>query len=107
MAHQVPGAYATFQASFPEVYAAYEQLGSAVHAQGPLDDATRSLIKLALAIGVGSEGAVHSHTRKCLQAGHGAAAIRQVVLLAIPTTGFPAAMAALSWVNDILDGGAA
>ncbi len=107
MAHHVPGTYATFQTTFPDVFAAYEQLGAAVHAQGPLDDAARSLIKLALAIGVGSEGAVHSHTRKCLEAGHGADAIRQVVLLAIPTTGFPAAMAALSWVNDILDGDAA
>ena len=107
MAHPIPGTYATFQTTFPDVFAAYEQLGTAVHAQGPLDDAARSLIKLALAIGVGSEGAVHSHTRKCLEAGHGAEAIRQVVLLAIPTTGFPAAMAALSWVNDILDGDAA
>lgn len=103
MAHQVPVGYAAFQASYPEVYAAYEQLGIAVHAQGPLDEGTRALIKLALAIGVGAEGAVHSHTRKCLDAGRSADAIRQVVLLAIPTAGFPAAMAALSWVNDILD----
>ena len=103
MSHQVPVSYAAFQAAYPHVYAAYEQLGIAVHAQGPLDDETRALIKLALAIGVGAEGAVHSHTRKCLEAGHSADAIRQVVLLAIPTAGFPAAMAALSWVNDILD----
>jgi 4-carboxymuconolactone decarboxylase len=103
MAHQVPVTYAAFQATYPEVYAAYEQLGVAVHAQGPLDAGTRALVKLALAIGVGAEGAVHSHTRKCLEAGHSAEAIRQVVLLAIPTAGFPAAMAALSWVNDILD----
>jgi alkylhydroperoxidase/carboxymuconolactone decarboxylase family protein YurZ len=73
-----------------------------VHNQGPLDEAARSLVKLALAIGSGAEGAVHSHTRKCLAAGHSADAIRQVVLLAIPTVGFPTAMAALSWVNDIL-----
>ena len=103
MSHQVPVSYAAFQAAYPDVYAAYEQLGIAVHAQGPLDEGTRVLIKLALAIGVGAEGAVHSHTRKCLEAGHSADAIRQVVLLAIPTAGFPAAMAALSWVNDILD----
>ena len=29
--------------------------------------------------------------------------IRQVVLLAITTLGFPAAMAAYSWVNDMLE----
>lgn len=103
MAHNVPPSYVAFQTTYPDVYAAYEQLGAAVHAQGPLDEWTRALVKLALAIGIGAEGAVHSHTRKCLAAGHSADAIRQVALLAIPTTGYPAAMAALSWVNDILD----
>jgi hypothetical protein len=29
--------------------------------------------------------------------------MRQVVLLAIPTIGFPAAMAAMSWVEDLLE----
>ena len=103
MAKQLPVSYAAFQATYPDVYTAYEQLGTAVHNQGPLDEATRALVKLALAVGVGAEGAVHSHTRKCLDAGHSGEAIRQVVLLAIPTAGFPAAMAALSWVNDILN----
>jgi alkylhydroperoxidase/carboxymuconolactone decarboxylase family protein YurZ len=103
MPDNVPASYAAFQEHYPDVHAAYEQLGAAVHAQGPLDDGTRALVKLALAIGLGAEGAVHSHTRKCLEAGHSAAAIRQVVLLALPTIGFPATMAALSWVNDILD----
>ena len=103
LAPALPVSYAAFQQEYPAVYAAYEQLGMAVHAQGPLDPATRSLIKLALAVGIGAEGAVHAHTRKCLDAGHSPEAIRQVVLLAIPTVGFPAAMAALSWVNDILD----
>lgn len=102
MAHELPPSYAGFQEDYPAVFAAYEQLGLAVHAAGPLDGGTRALIKLALAVGVGAEGAVHAHTRKCLAAGHSAEAIRQVVLLAIPTAGFPAAMAALSWVNDIL-----
>lgn len=101
--NHLPTSYTAFQDAYPHVYAAYEQLGVAVHAQGPLDESMRALVKLALAVGVGAEGAVHAHTRKCLAAGHSAEAIRQVVLLAIPTTGFPAAMAALSWVNDILE----
>lgn len=102
MAEKIPASYAAFQETYPDVFAAYEKLGVAVHAEGPLDDGTRALVKLALAIGVGAEGAVHSHTRKCLEAGHSASAIRQVALLAIPTAGFPAGMAALSWINDIL-----
>jgi alkylhydroperoxidase/carboxymuconolactone decarboxylase family protein YurZ len=103
MADKIPASYTAFQETYPDVFAAYERLGAAVHAEGPLDDGIRVLVKLALAIGVGAEGAVHSHTRKCLEAGHSAAAIRQVALLAIPTAGFPAGMAALSWINDILN----
>lgn len=96
MADKIPASYAAFQETYPDVFAAYERLGAGVHAEGPLDDGTRALVKLALAIGIGAEGAVHSHTRRCLEAGHNAAAIRQVALLAIPTAGFPAGMAALS-----------
>ncbi len=69
---------------------------------GKLDARTRRLLKLALAVGAGSEGAVHSHARQAREEGIADGDIRQVVLLAITTLGFPAAMAAYSWVNDIL-----
>ena len=49
-----------------KVWAAYEQLGEAVAEGGPLDAKTRRLVKLALAIGCSSEGAVHSHVRRYL-----------------------------------------
>ena len=54
------------------------------------------------ASGIGSEGAVHAHTRKALQKGVTPDEIRHVVLLSITTTGFPAAQAARTWVEDIL-----
>ena len=103
MDEQIPSNYEEFQTTYPEIWQAYDRLGAAIHEQGPLDDKTRQLVKLALAIGVRSEGAVHSHTRKCLALDISPAEIRQVVLLAIPTTGYPAAMAALTWVNDLLE----
>ena len=59
-------------------------------------------MKLAMAIGAGSEGAVHSHARQALEEGISAEEVRQVCNLAITTLGFPAAMAALSWVNDMI-----
>jgi alkylhydroperoxidase/carboxymuconolactone decarboxylase family protein YurZ len=55
-----------------------------------------------MAIGANSEGAVHSHARQALEEGVSAGEIRQVCNLAITTLGFPAAMAALSWVNDMI-----
>jgi AhpD family alkylhydroperoxidase len=104
MTEKLPTAYERFKDDFPEVWAAYDALGAAAHAAGPLDATNRQLVKLALAVAARSEGATHAHTRKCLEAGISAEAIRQVVLLAIPTIGYPAAMAAMTWVDDILHG---
>jgi len=102
MSH-IPKRFQKFTEDYPEVAKAYEQLGSAVHTAGPLDEKTRALIKLAISTGARLEGAVHSHTRKALKAGCNAEEIRQVTLLSLPTIGLPSMMAALSWVDDILE----
>ncbi len=86
----------------PAIWAAYQELGKACAESGPLDSPTRRLLKLALAVGGGSEGAVHSHARRGLDEGLSAEQLRQVAALAILTLGFPAAMAALTWIEDIL-----
>jgi alkylhydroperoxidase/carboxymuconolactone decarboxylase family protein YurZ len=99
----IPEHFKNFKDKFPEIYQAYEQLGKTVHNSGPLDEKTRSLIKLGIAAGARLEGAVHSHTRKALECGCTKDEIIQVVLLTIPTIGFPSAMAVLSWVEDIIE----
>ena len=63
---------------------------------------TRRLVKVALAIGCSSEGAVHSHVRRAVSEGIKADELRHVVLLAIPTLGLPAAVKALTWMNDVI-----
>ena len=100
---QLPKHYIKFQETYPDVWQAYDQLGATVHGAGPLDAKTRALIKLALAIGVSREGAVHAHVRKLVEMEVAPSEIRQVALLAIPTVGFPASMSALSWIDDILE----
>lgn len=87
--------------NFPDVWEAYQELGKAAAEAGPLDAHTRRLIKLALSIGANSEGAVHSHVRQALEEGVPKEELSQVALLAITSLGFPAAMAGVSWVNDI------
>lgn len=82
--------YVDFQATYPEIWQAYDQLGTAVYAAGPLDEETRGLIKLGLALGAGREGAVHARVRKLVEMGVSADEIRQVALLATPTLSFPA-----------------
>jgi AhpD family alkylhydroperoxidase len=100
---KVPKRFEKFQKDYPQVSKAYEQLGNAVHSAGSLNDKTRALIKLAISTGAGLEGAVHSHTRKALEVGLSKEEIKQTVLLAIPTIGLPATMAAMSWVDDLLE----
>lgn len=99
---QLPQPYLEFQQKYPDIWQAYDQLGAAVHT-GPLDEKSRALVKLALAIGVQREGAVHAHVRKLIELGVSAEEIRQVALLAIPTLGFPTTMAALTWIEDVLE----
>ena len=98
-----PSGAGKFAEQYPELWKAYQTLGAAAAESGPLDARSRRLIKLALAIGAGSEGAVHSHVRQALSEGISAEEIRQICNLAITTLGFPAAMAGLSWVNDIFE----
>ena len=86
----------------PAVWRAYEQLGQACSEAGPLSGASLHCVKLALAIGAGSEGAVHSHVRRALEAGVEPDAIHHVAYLAATTLGFPRAVAALTWIDDIL-----
>lgn len=100
---QLPKRFERFLKEYPEVAVAYENLGDAVHKQGPLDEKTRALIKIAIAAGSKMEGAVHAQVRKALKLKLTKAEIRQVALLSIPTIGFPAAMAVMSWMDDILD----
>ena len=99
----IPLAHARFLEEFPAVAEAYQRLGAAAHDSGPLDQRTRQLVKLALAIGAGHEGAVHAHTKKALALGLTPAELKHIVTLAVTTLGLPHAVAAYTWVNDILD----
>jgi len=87
---------------FPGVWEAYAKLGEETAGAGPLSERERRLVKLALAVGSGSEGATHSHARQALAEGVTPAEVRHVAILGITTTGWPASAAALSWLDDVL-----
>ncbi len=100
---RLPKSYESFKKSYPELWQAYDRLGGLVHDAGPLDKKDRELIKLAMAIGARLEGAVHSHTRRGLEEGAKAEEIAHVVLLGLTTLGFPATIAAWTWVRDEIE----
>ena len=101
---KIPGWYEKQRKRYPDVFGAYERLGAACRGAGPLDKKSAALVKLGIAVGARLEGAVHSHVRRSLEAGATADDCRHVVLLATTTIGFPAMMAALSWVEDVAGG---
>src|SRR5687768_17721047 len=78
---KLPVRYLQFQKRFPKVFEAYDALGEATATAGPLEGKTRALVKLAIALGGQMEGAVHSHTRRAIEAGCSAEEIRHAVLL--------------------------
>lgn len=98
----IPEAHQRFLDAYPDVARAYEQLGEATQQWGPLEKKTRELVKLGIAVGNRHEGAVHSHTRRALDAGATPDEVRHVVLLSLTTIGFPNMFAAMTWVEDIL-----
>lgn len=98
---KIPGWYEEQRRKYPKVLQAYESLGEASRQAGPLKGKEAALVKLAIAVGARLEGAVHSHVRRSLEAGATIDDCRHVVLLATTTIGFPAMMAAMSWVEDV------
>ena len=99
----LPKVYQNFQKNYPDVFKDYKQLGISTRAAGPLDEKTQNLVKLGISVGVNSRGGVMSSARKALTAGASAKEIEHAVLLGMPTTGFPNTIAALSWVQEVLD----
>jgi alkylhydroperoxidase/carboxymuconolactone decarboxylase family protein YurZ len=102
MNRKLPSGAAKIAKNYPDIWAAYEQLGAACAEAGPLDARTIRLVKLALAVAAESEGAVHSHSRRALDEGVPGNELLQVALLAIPTIGLAKAVAAMTWIEDIL-----
>jgi 4-carboxymuconolactone decarboxylase len=98
----LPEIYVSFRERFPAVADALDGVGSASSDAGPLDERTKRLVKLGVAIGSSSPGAVRSNVRKALDAGDTPDEIRHVAVLAITTCGFPAAVAGLRWIDEVL-----
>jgi alkylhydroperoxidase/carboxymuconolactone decarboxylase family protein YurZ len=97
---QLPKAVNQFRKRHPKVWKAFNELGERCHEAGPLDEKSRRLVKLAMSIGAGLEGATHSAVRSARKAGVSADEIDHVAVLAITTLGLPAATRAMTWIWD-------
>ena len=94
-------AFLSFIETYPKLGEAWERARDG-ETDGPLDEKTRRLVKLAVSVGAMRQGAVHSGVRKALKAGVTEDEILQIVALSASTLGFPSAVAAFCWVQDVI-----
>ena len=85
-----------------EVITAVEKLGEAVKNAGPIKEKDAELIQLSAALAIRSEGAVHSHVKRALEAGATEEDLYHTLILLTSTIGFPTVMAGTSWINDVM-----
>ncbi len=99
---KLPKWYALLGKKHAKFLGAVQELGKVVKQEGPLDEKTAHLIQLAAAATLRSEGAVHSHVHRAIEAGAKPEEIYHAIALITSTVGFPTVSAALSWVSDII-----
>ena len=97
-----PKTHGQFTKRYPKLARAWEEIAEEGR-EGPLDEKTQRLVKLAIAIGAMREGAVHASVRKALAMKIGQDEIEQVVALAAGTMGLPSTVAAYTWVQDVIE----
>jgi 4-carboxymuconolactone decarboxylase len=99
---KLPEVYTSIRKRYKGLGEAVENLGRTARKLGPLDEKTSHLVQLAAAAASRSEGAVHSHVKRALEAGATEDEVYHTVILLTSTIGFPAVSAAVSWVDDII-----
>ena len=102
MAGTYPEWFSTIRERHQGFMNALDQLGASIRREGPLDEKTAQLLQLAASVALRSEGAVHSHARRAMQAGATPQELTHTIILLTSTIGFPNVSAALRWVEDII-----
>src|SRR2546429_10025965 len=98
MSRELPKPIEEIRKLYPTVWKAFNDLGDRCHEAGPLDEKSRRLVKLALSIGAGLEGATHSAVRSARKAGIKQEEIDHVAVLAGRTFGPPSPTPGFTWI---------
>ena len=103
MAVEYPKHFLKLKERYPDLIEAYESAGEIARKAGPLRDKLTHLVQMAACVALRSEGGVHSHTRRALDAGATPEEIYHTLILLISSAGCPAVSAGFSWVNDVIE----
>jgi AhpD family alkylhydroperoxidase len=99
---EFPEQYLSIKKRFSKFFTAAKNLGKATSTAGPINAKTAQLIQLAAAAAIKSEGSVHSHAKRALDAGAKPDELYHAIILTTSIIGFPTVSAALSWVDDVM-----
>jgi alkylhydroperoxidase/carboxymuconolactone decarboxylase family protein YurZ len=99
----LPAPYIKFQERYPELARDLEALGQKCRESGPLGSRDVCLVKLGMAVATGSKGGIKSQARKALEEGLTPQELLHSALLALPSIGFPAMVAAMGWIDDTIN----
>jgi AhpD family alkylhydroperoxidase len=75
--------------AIPEVYDGYRQMHAAAYAAGSLDQKTKELIALAIAVGKECDGCIASHARGAVRTGATESEVAEALGVAIAMNGGP------------------
>jgi len=101
-AKKLPKMYTSIKKRYSGLLEAVENLGKTTRDLGPVDEKTSHLVQLAAAAAIRSEGSVHSHVRRAIEAGAKKDEVYHTLILLTSTIGFPAVSAAMSWADDVI-----
>lgn len=104
MSDELPDNYKGIRKRFKGYGDVLSDLGMVTKEMGPIDEKTSHLIQLAASAAIRSEGGVHSHARRALILGASSEELYHSLLVITGTIGFPTVAAAISWVDDIVEG---
>lgn len=105
MSAAFPQQYLSIKKRFSKFFTAAKNLGKATSSAGPIHGKTAQFIQLAAAAAIRSEGSVHSHVARALEAGAKPDEIYHSIILTTSIIGFPTVSAALSWADDVIQKG--
>ena len=100
---QYPEHYTWVAKRFGRAMKTHQKMGEQLLDAGPVGRKQAQLVQLAAAAAVRSEGSVHSHVKRALEAKAKPAEIYHTLVLLTSTIGFPAVSAALSWARDVIE----
>jgi 4-carboxymuconolactone decarboxylase len=97
-----PDYYANLKKRYPAAVKSFDHLAADCSEAGPLDAKTQRLVKLGVAIGIGSEGDVQNLTMQALADKTTPDEIRHAILLSVTTAGFPAMIASMQLAEEVI-----